>query len=246
MGNFIHAGQRTVSSDADQDTSPAEEASVEAAQPWERGRRLSRGYLISKRIFDILCSLLALILLCPIFLGVALLIKQEDGGPVFYQAKRVGQYGKTIMVFKFRSMKANADCLESMLSSEELEDYYREFKLSHDRRVTKNGMFLRKSSLDELPQLFNILRGDMSLVGPRPIVQEELERKYDFDQANKLLSIRPGLTGMWQTNGRSMCTYESGRRQAMELWYVENCCAGLDIKLLLKTVGTVIDKIGAI
>ncbi len=246
MGDPIPTERKCVSLDAGRDTQPAEAASIEAVPRRRKRPRIPRGYSILKRAFDILFSLLAMALLWPVFLGVALLIEREDGGPVFYRAMRVGRYGKTIMVYKFRSMKVDADRLESVLTPAELEDYYQEFKLSFDPRVTKIGRSLRKSSLDELPQLLNVLRGDMSLVGPRPIVQEELERKYDCIQAKKLLSVRPGLTGMWQTSGRSTCTYQSGRRQAMELWYVENCCIGLDLKILVRTVRTVIDKIGAI
>ncbi len=198
-----------------------------------------------KRVVDVITSLVGLVLLSPVFLIIALLIKMEDGGPVFYSSKRVGKDGKSIGVLKFRSMKVNADRLEDMLTPEELAQYRKEYKLDHDPRITKIGDFLRKSSLDELAQLINILRGDMSLVGPRPLLREEVTSKYSLHEQRALLSVRPGLTGMWQVNGRSDCTYEHGERQRLELSYIRDCSLKLDLQILFQTVGAVIHKVGA-
>ena len=200
-------------------------------------------YECIKRIFDLVVSLVAVIVLSPILLGIALAIRLEDRGPSLYRAQRVGRGGKPITVYKFRSMRMNADRLEDMLTPEELEEYKKNFKLEHDPRITKVGAFLRKTSLDELPQLFNILSGTLSLVGPRPVLQEETELY--GDKRNLLLSCKPGLTGLWQVSGRSNVTYENGRRQALELQYVSQRSLWLDIKILFWTVGAVVRMDGA-
>ena len=200
-------------------------------------------YECIKRIFDLVVSLVAVIVLSPILLGIALAIRLEDRGPILYRAQRVGRGGKPITVYKFRSMRMNADRLEDMLTPEELEEYKKNFKLEHDPRITKVGAFLRKTSLDELPQLFNILSGTLSLVGPRPVLQEETELY--GDKRNLLLSCKPGLTGLWQVRGRSNVTYEDGRRQALELNYISHRGLWLDIKILFWTVGAVVRMDGA-
>ena len=200
-------------------------------------------YECIKRIFDLVVSLVAVIVLSPILLVIALAIRLEDRGPILYRAQRVGRGGKPITVYKFRSMRMNADRLEDMLTPEELEAYKKNFKLEHDPRITKVGAFLRKTSLDELPQLFNILSGTLSLVGPRPVLQEETELY--GDKRNLLLSCKPGLTGLWQVSGRSNVTYENGRRQALELQYVSQRSLWLDIKILFWTVGAVVRMDGA-
>ena len=200
-------------------------------------------YECIKRIFDLVVSLVAVIVLSPILLVIALAIRLEDRGPILYRAQRVGRGGKPITVYKFRSMRMNADRLEDMLTPEELEEYKKNFKLEHDPRITKVGAFLRKTSLDELPQLFNILSGTLSLVGPRPVLQEETELY--GDKRNLLLSCKPGLTGLWQVSGRSNVTYENGRRQALELQYVSQRSLWLDIKILFWTVGAVVRMDGA-
>jgi lipopolysaccharide/colanic/teichoic acid biosynthesis glycosyltransferase len=140
-------------------------------------------------------------------------------------------------------MRLNADRLEDMLTPEELEEYHKNFKLEHDPRITRVGAFLRKTSLDELPQLFNIIGGSLSLVGPRPVLQEETEL-YGEDR-ELLLSCKPGLTGLWQSRGRSNVTYEDGRRQALELQYVASRSMLLDVKILFWTVGAVLRMDGA-
>ena len=200
-------------------------------------------YECIKRIFDLVVSLVAVIVLSPILLVIALAIRLEDRGPILYRAQRVGRGGKPITVYKFRSMRMNADRLEDMLTPEELEEYKKNFKLEHDPRITKVGAFLRKTSLDELPQLFNILSGTLSLVGPRPVLQDETELY--GDKRNLLLSCKPGLTGLWQVSGRSNVTYENGRRQALELQYVSQRSLWLDIKILFWTVGAVVRMDGA-
>ncbi len=200
-------------------------------------------YECIKRLFDLLLSLIAVIVLSPVLLVISLAIRLEDRGPILYRAQRVGRGGKPITVYKFRSMRMHADRLEDMLTPEELEEYKKNFKLEHDPRITKVGAFLRKTSLDELPQLFNILAGSLSLVGPRPVLQEETELY--GDKRALLLSCKPGLTGLWQVRGRSNVTYEDGRRQALELSYVSHRSLWLDIKILFWTVGAVVRMDGA-
>lgn len=200
-------------------------------------------YECIKRIFDLVVSLVAVIVLSPVLLVISLAIRLEDRGPILYRAQRVGRGGKPITVYKFRSMRMHADRLEDMLTPEELEEYKKNYKLEHDPRITKVGAFLRKTSLDELPQLFNILAGTLSLVGPRPVLQEETELY--GDKRELLLSCKPGLTGLWQVRGRSNVTYENGRRQALELQYVSQRSLWLDIKILFWTVGAVVRMDGA-
>lgn len=200
-------------------------------------------YDFVKRVADLVISLIAVVILSPVLLLIAIAIVVEDKGPVLYKAHRVGLRGKTITVYKFRSMRQGADRLEDMLSPEELEEYRKNFKLEHDPRITRVGAFLRKTSLDELPQLFNILGGSLSLVGPRPVLQEETEL-YGA-QREMLLSCKPGLTGLWQSRGRSNITYEDGARQALELQYVAERGLLLDIKIIFWTVGAVLRMDGA-
>lgn len=209
-----------------------------------REKEKSLGYVIVKRIQDILVSLAAITVTLPITLATAIAIKLEDGGPIFYVSKRMGQYGKEFNIYKFRSMKLNADKLENILTPEELERYYREYKLDNDPRITKVGNFIRKFSIDELPQFFNILKGDMAMIGPRPILKRELEENYP-DNKDLLLSLKPGLTGYWQAYGRNNVTYESGERQRMELYYIGHFSGMLDLKILLKTVKVVLTAEGA-
>ena len=200
-------------------------------------------YRFIKRLVDIVASLLGLVVLSPVFIIIAVIIRMSDGGSVFYGHTRVGYKGKKISVYKFRSMKTNAGDLEKILTPEQLEQYVKEFKIDNDPRITKIGGFLRKTSLDELPQLINILKGELSIVGPRPIVEKETEI-YGKDIA-KLLSVKPGLTGYWQAYARNNATYESGERQRMEMYYVEHCSLWMDIKILFRTVFSVIREDGA-
>lgn len=202
------------------------------------------GYRFVKRTFDIVSSLLFLIIFSPVYLILALIVKCSDGGTVFFKHKRIGKDGKEIYLPKFRSMKPNAENIEDMLSRKELEAYYKEYKLDNDPRITKIGKFLRKTSLDELPNVWSILKGDMSVIGPRPLMESELKEKYGED-ADKLVSVKPGMIGWWVVNGRSNCTYESGERQKKELYYVDNCSVWLDIKIIFKTIGKVFKREGA-
>ena len=200
-------------------------------------------YYIVKRVLDIVISFFALILLSPVFLGIAIAIKIDDGGKVFYVHNRVGMHGEKVGIFKYRSMMENADKIENILSPELLEEYYSEYKIDNDPRITRVGNFLRKSSLDELPQLLNIFLGQLSIVGPRPVMKDELV--HYGDDVDKLLSVKPGLTGYWQAYARNNATYESGERQSMELYYVDNQSMWFDIKIFFKTFVSVIKRDGA-
>ena len=200
-----------------------------------------RAYLIVKRLFDVICSLLAIIILSPVLLVVAIIVKVTSPGPVIYRQHRVGMHGRDIYLYKFRSMVENADRLIDSFTPEQKKEYYENFKLEHDPRVTGIGRFLRKSSIDELPQLLNIFKGEMSFVGPRPIVEEELEN-YGTDR-DLFLSVKPGLTGYWATHGRSNTSYEE--RMRLELYYVEHASLWLDIRIFILTFVTVFTSGGA-
>lgn len=199
-------------------------------------------YAILKRIFDVVSSTLLLIILSPLFLILIILVKLDSKGPVFFGHKRIGYKGETISVYKFRSMVQNAEEVLRNFTPEQKAEFEKNFKLDDDPRVTKIGAFLRKTSLDELPQLINIIKGDMSVVGPRPIVQKEVVKYGKY--ADKLFSVKPGLTGFWQANGRSDTTYDE--RVQMDMYYIDNRSTLLDIKILFKTVIAVIRKEGAI
>ncbi|MGN1300442.1 MAG: sugar transferase [Clostridia bacterium] len=204
-------------------------------------------YIGIKRTIDVIGSLVGMVLLVPatIAIYIARKVLKEDDGPIFYTQLRIGKNGKQFKLYKFRSMCMNADeKLKEYLKSNEKarKEFEENQKLQHDPRITKLGNFLRKTSLDELPQMLNILKGEMSFVGPRPVVKREIE-KYG-ESKEKLLSVKPGLTGYWQVNGRSNTTYEE--RMNMELYYVDNCSLWLDIKIFFKTFIAVFKKEGAI
>ena len=200
-----------------------------------------------KRIIDIFGGIIGVVLLIPVTIGVyiARKILKEDDGPLFYEHLRYGKDGKKFRIYKFRSMCMNADkkLKEYLIQND---DARREFeenqKLKNDPRITKIGKVLRKTSIDELPQLINVLKGDMSLIGPRPIVDGEIE-KYGKNK-DKFLSVKPGITGYWAANGRSDTSYNE--RIEMELYYVDNMSLKLDIKIFFKTILSVIKKEGAI
>lgn len=200
-------------------------------------------YHFIKRLFDILVSGLSLIIFSPVFLLIAILIKIDSKGKAFYKHKRIGKNGEVIYLYKFRSMYSDSkERLEKMLQNPEIRKGWEEnFKLENDPRITKVGRMLRKTSLDELPQLLNILRGDMSIVGPRPVIENELE-KYG-EEKEKFLSVTPGLTGWWACNGRSCTSYED--RKKLELYYVEHRGIILDLKIMFKTFISVIKGNGA-
>ena len=198
-------------------------------------------YNVVKRVLDIVFSLLGMVILSPFFLLISIIIKLNSKGPVFFVHSRIGEKGKPIGIYKFRTMVENAEDLIKKFTPEQKEEFERCFKLENDPRVTKIGNFLRKTSLDELPQILNILKGELSIIGPRPIIQAELD-KYG-ENKEKFLSVRPGLTGYWAANGRSDTTYEE--RMEMELYYVDNMSFILDIKIFFKTILAVIKKEGA-
>ena len=199
-------------------------------------------YLAIKRLIDIIGSLIGIILLSPIYIIIAILIKFDSPGKIVFGHTRKGKGGKDIKVYKFRTMYSNANEIFESFTSEQKEEYYKNFKLDNDPRVTKLGGFLRKTSLDELPQLFNILKGDMTIIGPRPIVEKEIS-KYG-DKAEKLFSVVPGLAGYWQANGRSDTTYEE--RVEMDMYYIGNMSFYLDVKILFQTAISVLKGEGAI
>ena len=198
-------------------------------------------YDFVKRIADIFCSAIAIILLSPLFIIISIAIKATSKGPVIFVHKRVGKNGKEIGIYKFRSMVVNADALIEKFTPEQKEEFQKNFKLENDPRITKIGKFLRKTSLDELPQLFNILKGDLSIVGPRPIMEVETEIYGKY--RDMLLSVKPGLTGFWAANGRSNTSYK--KRRAMEIYYVKNRSLLFDIKIIFKTIISVFTGKGA-
>ena len=192
---------------------------------------------------DIVCSILIIIGLSPVLLALYFTIK-KDGGNAIYGHPRIGRNGKTFKCLKFRSMVVNSkEVLEELLknSPEARVEWEKDFKLKNDPRITKIGAFIRKTSLDELPQLFNVLKGEMSLVGPRPIVQEELER-YEED-VDYYLMAKPGMTGLWQVSGRNDVDYDT--RVYFDAWYVKNWSLWNDIAILFKTVNVVLNRDGA-
>ena len=193
-------------------------------------------------MIDVILASVALILLSPLFAIIAIAIKIDSKGPVFFAHKRIGKNGKIIKLYKFRSMVINAEELIKSFTPEQMREYKENYKLTNDPRITKVGKFLRKTSLDELPQLINIINGDLSIIGPRPVVADELE-KYGVNK-DKFLSVTPGLTGYWAANGRSNTTYE--QRMEMELYYIDNLSLKMDIKVFFKTILSVLKKEGAI
>ena len=194
-----------------------------------------------KRLFDIIFSIMVVIITIPVWLVIVLLIKKEDGGPVFYRHPRVMESGKTFNCLKFRTMHIDADNrLETLLenSPELKEEWERTYKLKDDPRITQVGKFLRKISLDELPQFLNVLAAQMSVVGARPVVPEELE-KYYKDTALTYCATKPGVTGPWQVGKRSD-TDNYDERVALDRWYVLNCSFWLDIRIIFRTIWNII------
>lgn len=218
----------------------------------ERMAAKKKGAQAIKRVIDVLGSLGLIVFLSPIFLAVAAAIKLTSRGPVLFCQKRIGQYGKTFTFLKFRSMEANNN-------SKIHEDYVRRliagdgdlkhsdgndgsFKLVNDPRITPVGRFIRRTSLDELPQFFNVLHGDMSLVGPRPPVPYEYQA-YDVWHRRRVVEVRPGITGLWQVTGRSKTTFDEMVR--LDLQYAQSWSVGMDVKILLQTPKAVLSGSGA-
>lgn len=202
-------------------------------------------HLPSKRVFDLVFSLCALAFLSPLLLAIALFIKTTSRGPLFYGHERVGRGGRKFRCYKFRTMHPDADQrLAALLDSDPTlrDEWEATHKLKHDPRVTPLGQFLRRTSLDELPQFWNVLRGDLSVVGPRPVVENEVSN-FLGDRSSKILSVRPGLTCVWQVSGRSNTSYDT--RMLMDLHYVRNHSLGMDIRLIAQTVPAMISSRGA-
>lgn len=202
-------------------------------------RRQSRFGRTLKRSGDVLFSLMVLGFGSPLFLLLALLVQISSPGPVFYVQRRVGRGYRRFGCIKFRTMRADADAVLAQVLEESPEmraEFERDFKLRDDPRITPIGRFLRRSSLDELPQFFNVLRGEMSVVGPRPIVDKEIERYSDY--MDEVLSVRPGLTGLWQVSGRNNLSY--AKRVRLDLAYARGRSFFLDLAIILRTFGVLL------
>jgi len=209
-----------------------------------RQRLLLAGPRFFKRAMDLVLTIVGGVLLLPLLVVLALLVKCTSPGPIFFAQERVGRNGRRFLAWKFRSMRQDAEqILESCLAAdpERREEWEKHGKLRDDPRVTTIGRFLRRSSLDELPQLWNVLRGDMSLVGPRPIPTYETERY--CRHLPLYLKVRPGITGLWQISGRSDLDYE--QRMDLDAYYVRNWSIWLDLYILLQTLGAVLFRKGA-
>ena len=203
-------------------------------------------YFFLKRFFDIFLSLLAILILSWLYILVSLLVLIFSGYPIFYKDKRVGKNGKTIYVLKYRTMYNNAEeRIETYLSKEELEKWKTDRKIENDPRITKIGKILRKTSIDELPQLFNIFIGDMSIVGPRPVIEKEYNDHYTYEERRLILSVRPGLISYWSVHGRSNVEYKNGERQKLELEYFNHHSIWFDFWIVLSAVPAVLSGKGA-
>nr|WP_245561133.1 sugar transferase [Desulfoscipio gibsoniae] len=204
------------------------------------------GQQFLKRIFDLTLSFLLLTVSLPFFIIIALLTKLDSRGPVLFTQKRLGKNGKEFSCLKFRTMVGNAgDVLRHALEKDQAlrEEWEINFKLKNDPRVTRVGSFLRKTSLDELPQIINVLRGEMSLVGPRPRPLYELEGQKGNDMFYVGLTVRPGITGLWQVSGRNDLDFK--QRILLDAMYVQNWSLKLDFLLLFKTIKVVLKQTGA-
>jgi Undecaprenyl-phosphate galactose phosphotransferase WbaP len=215
-------------------------AETEAQSAPPQSRQLQSG---AKRTFDLVAALILIMLLSPVLVVIALLV-MRDGGPCVFGHTRIGNGGVKFRCLKFRSMVVNADVVLKQLLDTDPQaraEWDRDFKLKHDVRITKVGHFIRRTSLDELPQLWNVVRGEMSLVGPRPVIEKELER-YGAG-AEYYLKAKPGITGLWQVSGRNDIDYAT--RVALDVAYVTNWSFGSDIMILVRTIGVVLSKHGA-
>lgn len=193
--------------------------------------RKDKTYLFMKRMMDYIGSGIGIIVLSPVLLVIALIIKVEDGGPVIFKQERVGYNGKHFYIYKFRSMRVDAEQLKkSLMKQNEVKGAM--FKMKDDPRVTSFGKFMRKHSLDELPQFFNVFQGDMSLVGPRPPLQDEVEKYSDYEKQRLL--VRPGLSGLWQISGRNNLSFSE--MVELDLQYIQTRNIWIDIKIIVKTV----------
>ena len=201
--------------------------------------RKKYNYKIIKTIFDLLFSSIILIFGLPIFLIIALLIKLSSRGPIFYLQERIGKNKKTFNCIKFRTMHPEAeDILENLITNNEKlrKEFEETHKLKNDPRITNIGKFLRKTSLDEIPQFLNVIKMEMSIIGPRPIVKKEIQ-KYG-ESYNKVISIKPGITGLWQVSGRNNLSYK--RRVILDCLYVDNISPLLDLRIIIRTFGVIL------
>ena len=208
-----------------------------------KSNKTSLPYRVAKRVFDVCFStgVIAVLFVPSIALGAAISL-ESPGGPMFRQ-KRIGKDGREIRIFKFRSMYSDAhENPGKYLSEAQMAQWKREQKVDDDPRITKIGKFIRKTSLDEVPQFINVLIGDMSVVGPRPVT---LAETYEFgDSRDEVLSVRPGITGWWQVTDRNNATWENGRRQELELWYVRHMGVATDFRVLARTLGVMLRGTG--
>ncbi len=196
-------------------------------------------YKSIKKYLDLFFSILILIACLPLFLIIALLIKCSSRGPIFFFQERIGKNNITFKCIKFRTMHSQAkDILENLLNNDDnlKREFEETYKIKNDPRITIIGKLLRKTSLDELPQFINVLRNEMSIIGPRPIVAEE-KFKYG-ENLKKVLSVKPGITGLWQVSGRNKLPYK--KRVMLDLFYVENYNLLMDIRILIKTIGVIL------
>lgn len=199
-------------------------------------------YRLIKRIFDFILSLIGIAIMSPLFLIISIMIKCDTKGPVFFKQRRIGLNGKPLYIYKFRTMVTNAVDLIASFTPEQKKEWEESYKLKDDPRITRVGKILRKTSLDELPQLINIIKGEMSIIGPRPVVEEELS--WYGNDVDLVLSVKPGLTGWWAVNGRSEVPYP--KRCDLELYYVKNASLALDVRILLGTLKVVFSQRGAL
>ena len=199
-------------------------------------------YRLIKRIFDFILSLIGIAIMSPLFLIISIMIKCDTKGPVFFKQRRIGLNGKPLYIYKFRPMVTNAEELIASFTPEQKKEWEESYKLKDDPRITRVGKILRKTSLDELPQLINIIKGEMSIIGPRPVVEEELS--WYGNDVDLVLSVKPGLTGWWAVNGRSEVPYP--KRCDLELYYVKNASLALDVRILLGTLKVVFSQRGAL
>lgn len=198
-----------------------------------------KSYLLLKKVLDIFSGLLALILISPIFVLIVILIKFSSMGPIFFLHKRIRKGEKTFYCIKFRTMHPEADdILKNVLSRDEKIriEYQETQKIKNDPRITTIGKLLRKTSLDEVPQLINVIKGEMSIVGPRPIIEEEKIRY--GDSISNVFSVNPGITGLWQVSGRNNLTYK--RRVELDNLYVNNINFLMDLRIMFRTIGVII------
>lgn len=224
----------------------ADDSLVQACDYRPNVRKASFFYRFFKRFFDILLSFIGIFVILLFMLIVSLPAAIASKGSPIYADRRVGKNGKEIKVLKFRSMYADAESnAKKYLNEKQMEQWLNHRKVDNDPRVTKFGAFLRATSIDELPQVFNIFAGQLSIVGPRPVTKREIEGAYFPDQAEILLSTRPGLIGNWGVHGRSNVNYASGKRQRLELEYFEKRSLLGDFLIILKAVPAVLKRDGA-